>query len=185
MERYLLIKFNKDDYSTLVHSLNVVFQNIKISRLDEDEIYIYDIDPSSYQKDLLLSLFYDLGIKVKVLICYTISNYTRLMLNYINDNSITNLVDFIFDAIINKNDKIIKQTATIFDSVDYDLLLTIKEYISNDLNVLKTSKSLYLHRNTLNYRINKFINITSLDIRDFNNAYFFLLCLKCKEILDL
>ncbi|MBR1925387.1 MAG: helix-turn-helix domain-containing protein [Clostridia bacterium] len=51
-----------------------------------------------------------------------------------------------------------------------ELLLTIKEFLKNDLNVLKTSKKTFMHRNTLLYRIEKVKKLTGLDARCFEDA---------------
>jgi len=51
-----------------------------------------------------------------------------------------------------------------------ELLLTIKEFLKNDLNVLKTSKKTFMHRNTLLYRIDKVKKLTGLDARCFEDA---------------
>ena len=40
----------------------------------------------------------------------------------------------------------------------------------NNLNVTKTSKQLYMHRNTLNYKLDYIYNITNLNLQVFNDA---------------
>ena len=52
-----------------------------------------------------------------------------------------------------------------------ELLDTIKIYIENNLNVSLTAKKLYMHRNSLQYRIDKFIERTNIDIRNFQGAF--------------
>ncbi|HKL95322.1 MAG TPA: helix-turn-helix domain-containing protein [Haploplasma sp.] len=47
---------------------------------------------------------------------------------------------------------------------------TLNVFFDNDLNSLKTSKVLNIHRNTLNYRLNTFFDKTGLDPRKFNDA---------------
>jgi len=53
---------------------------------------------------------------------------------------------------------------------DEELTLTAETFFANNLNLIKTSEALIVHRNTLLYRINKIINLLNLDIRKFDDA---------------
>ncbi|MGL5977467.1 MAG: helix-turn-helix domain-containing protein [Erysipelotrichaceae bacterium] len=57
-----------------------------------------------------------------------------------------------------------------FYHVDRELIHTANEFLKSGLNANKASAKLYLHRNTLSYRLQKFIQSTNLDIRDYYNA---------------
>lgn len=66
-------------------------------------------------------------------------------------------------------------------AADTDLLKTIETFIACNLNVSVTAKELYLHRNSLQYRLDKFRDKTGIDIREFQQAvavYIALLALK-------
>jgi DNA-binding PucR family transcriptional regulator len=55
---------------------------------------------------------------------------------------------------------------------------SIKVFLENNLNASLTAKKLYIHRNTLQYRIDKFIDKTGIQLKDFYGAYtVFLACL--------
>lgn len=54
-------------------------------------------------------------------------------------------------------------------------------FILSGLNATLAAKRLYIHRNTFNYRLNKFIEQTSLDIRDFDNALLLYIYNKAKK----
>lgn len=56
---------------------------------------------------------------------------------------------------------------------DKELLLTAEEFLENSLNVSETARKLYLHRNTLSYRLEKIEKGTGLDIRKFSDAVTF------------
>lgn len=63
--------------------------------------------------------------------------------------------------------------------LDQDLLDTAIEFFQNDLNVTETSNRLYIHRNTMLYRLGKIKSMTGYDIRSFSEAVnFYLLYLK-------
>ncbi|MBE0450259.1 MAG: helix-turn-helix domain-containing protein [Clostridia bacterium] len=53
---------------------------------------------------------------------------------------------------------------------DSELELTAMVFLENNLNITETANKLFIHRNTLIYRLNKLENITGYDIRKFNDA---------------
>lgn len=53
---------------------------------------------------------------------------------------------------------------------DKELLHTIEAFFACNLNITVTAKNLYMHRNSLQYRIDKFIEKTGIDIRQFHQA---------------
>lgn len=61
---------------------------------------------------------------------------------------------------------------------DEELIQTAIRFFENDLNITETSRQLYVHRNTLIYRLNKIEKLTGLDLRSFDDAIqFFMLML--------
>ena len=59
------------------------------------------------------------------------------------------------------------------DNFDEELLITINKFFENSLNVSETSRQLFIHRNTLVYRLDKLQKQTGLDIRVFEDAITF------------
>ncbi|MBS6193992.1 MAG: helix-turn-helix domain-containing protein [Clostridiales bacterium] len=59
------------------------------------------------------------------------------------------------------------------DTFDEETLTTINKFFENNLNVSETSRQLYVHRNTLVYRLEKLQKSTGLDIRVFDDALTF------------
>lgn len=53
---------------------------------------------------------------------------------------------------------------------DTEMYLLLEQFFELDCNVSETAKSLYVHRNTLLYRLDKFKQETGLDVRNFNDA---------------
>ena len=56
------------------------------------------------------------------------------------------------------------------EELDEETLTTINTFLENNLNVSETSRQLYVHRNTLLYRLEKLEKYTGLDIRIFDDA---------------
>jgi sugar diacid utilization regulator len=74
-------------------------------------------------------------------------------------------------------DKVNMELSSVFLE-DPELYTTIKVFLENNLNASLTSKKLFIHRNTLQYRIDKFIDKTGVQLKDFYGAFtVFLACL--------
>jgi len=58
-------------------------------------------------------------------------------------------------------------------ALDDETILTINKFFGNDLNVSETSRQLFVHRNTLVYRLEKIYKLTGLDLRKFDQAIVF------------
>lgn len=63
------------------------------------------------------------------------------------------------------------------DEFDDETLTTINKFFENSLNVSETSRQLYIHRNTLVYRLDKLEKGTGLDLRVFEDAITFKIAL--------
>ena len=63
------------------------------------------------------------------------------------------------------------------DDLDEETLTTINKFFENNLNISETSRQLFVHRNTLVYRIEKLEKSTGLDIRTFDDALTFKIAL--------
>lgn len=63
------------------------------------------------------------------------------------------------------------------EEFDEETLVTINKFFENNLNVSETSRQLYIHRNTLVYRLDKLQKSTGLDLRVFEDAITFRIAL--------
>lgn len=71
-----------------------------------------------------------------------------------------------------------------FNCLDAETLLTIQKFFENNLNVSETSRQLYVHRNTLVYRLDKIQKLTGLDIRKFDDAIIFKVSMLVRKYLE-
>ncbi|MBE6729621.1 MAG: PucR family transcriptional regulator [Ruminococcaceae bacterium] len=69
------------------------------------------------------------------------------------------------------------------ESLDQETLFTIQKFFENNLNVSETSRKLFVHRNTLVYRLEKIKKITGLDLREFDHAIIFKIALMVNKYL--
>jgi len=89
-------------------------------------------------------------------------------------------LDRIIDAIpAEEREKLIREfrSGNIGETFDEEMMETVRVFFRNDLNITAASKELFIHRNTLNYRLDKIRRETGLDLRTFQDAIVFrLIC---------
>ena len=67
---------------------------------------------------------------------------------------------------------------------DEETLTTVAKFFENNLNVSETSRQLYIHRNTLVYRLDKLQKMTGLDLRNFDDAIIFKIMLMVSKYMQ-
>lgn len=71
-----------------------------------------------------------------------------------------------------------------YEALDQETLVTIDKFFENNLNGSETSRQLFVHRNTLVYRLDKVQKITGLDLRSFDDAVLFKLATMVRQYLE-
>lgn len=74
----------------------------------------------------------------------------------------------------NKKNDIVKKFSAYFNELDKEMQKTIEVFINVGLNISLASKKLFIHRNTLIYRLDKIAKDTGFDIRNFKDASIFM-----------
>lgn len=134
-------------------------------KVDSNIIEIYNlademtIESFAIEENLKVMISSNLGEIEKNLIKY-ISNYKKLIYR----SSEVCLIE-----ILSGNNSIIKVLDDVFSKLDTYLIDNLMIYYYENLNKINTSKRLYIHRNTLNYRIKKAEDITNYNFDDINN----------------
>jgi len=70
------------------------------------------------------------------------------------------------------------------DDFDEETLITVDKFFENNLNVSETARKLYIHRNTLVYRLDKLQKQTGLDLRNFDDAITFKITLMVGKYMN-
>jgi len=105
----------------------------------------------------------------------TVINYESLGLGRIIYQLPTTLCEMFLNEVFKKSP---------IETLDEDTIETINKFFENNLNVSETSRKLYVHRNTLVYRLEKIKKITGLDLREFDHAIVFKVAMMVKQYLD-
>ena len=105
----------------------------------------------------------------------TIINYENLGIGRLIYQLPTTLCEMFLSEVFKKNP---------IDSLDAETLSIITEFFENNLNISETSRKLFVHRNTLVYRLGKIKKLTGLDLREFDQAIVFKVALMVKKYLN-
>ena len=93
-----------------------------------------------------------------------VNAYGRLGIGRLIYQLPVNLCKIYIDEIFGENDP---------SDFDEETLTTVNKFFENNLNVSETSRQLFVHRNTLVYRLEKLQKSTGLDVRTFDDALTF------------
>ena len=104
----------------------------------------------------------------------SIINYESLGIGRLIYQLPTTLCEIFLSEVFKKNS---------IDSLDQETLFTINKFFENNLNVSETSRKLFVHRNTLVYRLEKIKKLTGLDLRQFDHAIVFKVALMVRKYL--
>lgn len=198
-KNYLVINIKSDNLSIIYNILKNTFNN-DIYIIDNiDSIYIFDFLLENNFINKLIDIIknntnhYNIGISYifndinDIKIAIGNSNLTLkagITFNlgrviYYDDlkieNIILNLDKDIISNIINSNNY------KSLNELDNELLYTIEIFFKNNLDINKTSNELFIHRNSLSYRLDKIYKITNLNLKNFKDLtylYFLLLIFK-------
>lgn len=105
----------------------------------------------------------------------TIINYENLGIGRLIYQLPTTMCEMFLSEVFKKNP---------IDSLDDETLSIITKFFENNLNISETSRKLFVHRNTLVYRLGKIKKMTGLDLREFDQAIVFKVALMVKKYLD-
>lgn len=105
----------------------------------------------------------------------TIINYENLGIGRLIYQLPTTLCEMFLSEIFKKSP---------IDALDTETLDIITKFFENNLNISETSRKLFVHRNTLVYRLGKIKKLTGLDLREFDQAIVFKVALMVNKYLN-
>ena len=156
--------------SYLYNSTSIVYKNKIIS--------FYQKKEKMYFQEIIDSLSEDLGTRIKIFEGFRISLKNNLDFLKIfsiiekyqeKEYSYMNIADIILSTnTININN--IKEILLREELKDYNFISLVREMFKNDLNVSKAANDLYMHRNTLNNKLDTIEFNTSISLRNFKGA---------------
>ncbi|WP_249870187.1 PucR family transcriptional regulator [Oceanobacillus saliphilus] len=151
--------------------------------IEQQEAYMEESISYDQISDTLMS---DLYVKIKFLVGPFLSQYTGLRNYYsfllesaasvftVTDKTVVTYVEVIPYNLVEHTAPDKRREISNFILADFkddeDFLHTIRTFIDCNLNISVTAKKLYMHRNSLQYRIDKFHEKTGIDLKQFEQA---------------
>ena len=168
--------FFKGNNQNEIISVLEVYEEYRVKQIEENYLEItitddFDVETIKKARDfVMVELFQDFTAFASPLnFDFPIEDILDILpeLNkgiYLIENLIYELVKH------SKTELISKLRSYYYNRFSPETIETILGFIDQDLNATKTSKALYMHRNTLNYRLDNFIKKTEIDVRKFSGA---------------
>ena len=166
---YDVISLEYHDYIVIIGDLDDIDEQVKGLR---DSIYsnVYIKCYISYCK---IDSIKEIGKKIN-------ENFQKidLAIKYNLSEDIYEEKSIIFETIVDSihgtvKEKMLNNFSQGFSKLNGEMIKTIDVFLKSGLNITEASKELYIHRNTLIYRLDKIQKYTGYDLRSFNDAMIF------------
>lgn len=160
---------NKEQVDLLLRQQLQVELELYFNKDNIGELTIYgneDIIGNLYTFNRIMES--DFGTPILIVM---VPKFDSCFLDLIKHSPVRSGVFSAYDLLIKLNYKENYHFPEIFSNIDKEILDTAKAFIECGLNASAASRMLYIHRNTFNYRLKKFIEITKIDVRLVNNAF--------------
>ena len=184
MYRYIIIQGKKPiiEQVNMIESLFSEFMVIKTINHDDYHVFMtYEQETDVSFLDVILNVSSDIFNDLRIYVSHTLEDLD----NYQKHQAyvLSKLKEMPFNKYVYVDDKVLLKANldTLDDELKHfilkkyaqDLMMheTIKGYLESNQNMVIAAKKLYVHRNTLIQRIEKFHQVTGFDIRQFQDAY--------------
>ena len=164
----------------LIHVFESIGDNIVIESVKDDVITLLDTDyynPEPIDLEAFQMLLVDdFGGDVTTIIEPYIEDDFSLgedLKGFIKDlpHGVYYFEDVVTYVVLKNNQELKKKITDFILSVsNQEVVHTVREFIENNMNSSVSAKKLYMHRNTLNYRIENFIEATHINVKTFKGA---------------
>ena len=164
----------------LIELFNSFGDNIEVESTSKDNIIVLDKDYYNPEPVDLVSfqalIQEDFGGEVSIFVEPYIEEEFPLgnLINKFLPNLPYDIYFFedLITHVVLKDDKNLKELIKEYIStrVKSEVIHTVREFIENNMNSSLSAKKLYMHRNTLNYRIDNFIEATNINVKTFKGA---------------
>lgn len=179
MNKYFLITKNKD--LNIIDFKNFLLTFLTINSISEKGSYYiidYNIDDNISLKDALSSYIFDSNINLRIYEGSASSESTfssdikflDCVFNYSLKELYYTKKELVLELIKTKK-KVSKEFVLLDYANDYNIHELLNTFFMNNMNVVASSKALYIHRNTLINKLDRFKDHTGYDPKNFLDAY--------------
>lgn len=127
---------------------------------------IYDFDDSFSKMNVVSDLLNsDFNTTFTILLVPKFDTFMLKLLDLVNGSGVFNAYQVLNSSLI--KGKIKKEEIPLYlENIDNELINIFSIYYESGMNICSTARLLYLHRNTLNYKLTKLSNDLDMDVRD-------------------
>lgn len=156
---------------------DVIGKRIRWQRLHQDQVAFFtSVDSRATLQTYLDTYQQEYNLKFHILKTYRLHSLgesaSRIAIRK-NPGKVDSLGDLILQLMFDGNRVLLPLIVKEFSSVPRHLMQTASMLLACDLKATLASERLYVHRNTFAYRLNQFVNLTGLDIRQHDHALLF------------
>ena len=172
MKRFIIIKSNNESYKQIID----LFRQFLGNYIDVEEndylIINHNNDNNLDIENMLNSITLGLMINLKAYISSTNKfEQEKKLATYFIDELNSGIYDLKRALLELKNFKYKEEALDIILKSTGVTVEFIEEFLKYDLNVSKASKNMYVHRNTMIYKLDKLKAESGFDLRSFKDAY--------------
>ncbi len=164
----------------IIQLFSNINENIIVEQIEENFLTIIDDDFYNEEPINMDSfkelIFEDFGEEIRMFIEpysekeFELGKQFKELLPHLPSN-VYFFEDIIPYVILKQQNKLRKQIIDYITNItNKEVVHTVKEFIENNLNSSQSAKKLFMHRNTLNYRLDNFIEATNINVRTFKGA---------------
>ena len=179
MKRRVYI-YQKNVSSELIELFNSFGEQIKVESVEDDIITVLDtdyfnpepVDLSAFQELIQedfggeVIIFVEPYMEKEFILGHDIKEFIPAL-----PYGVFFFDDVITYAVLKQNHKLKREFRNfILDVTNSEVIHTVREFIENNMNSSLSAKKLFMHRNTLNYRIENFIESTHINVKTFKGA---------------
>jgi hypothetical protein len=184
MYKYLIIESKKDfqlDQALIVSLFSefITFSNIHMFNQSMEMFYEHETDVSF--QDVIVNMSSEVLLDLRIFVSLPFLTHEERDEHLFQTKSLLNQIPFnkyvyldhrvLLSYFINQITPLKKSYFLRKYSQDMMMLESLKVYLDSNQNTVSASKKLYLHRNTLLQRLEKFHQTTGFDLKIFNDAY--------------
>ena len=143
---------------------------------DEHCFFHSEININQTLNELLPLMENDLSCQITALITHDCDNLSKKALDLAakyQKGKLLSIADVCLLAVLKNETDFMKIFEDYFNHLDAELLHTNEVFLANNFSGTVSAQLLYIHRNTLLYRRDKFQQLTKLNLRDFDDASLF------------
>lgn len=180
--RFVVINFKKGNNKPILKFLSELFHDSFILKIENHYVLFYKEQQIDDIKNLMLSVMEDFSLPFRVFVSSKVSssnpnNFYLLFKSYCDflDKdyyAFSSNKELIFEVFQHDRERIKELRPVILNNCyqDHQIVLIVKALINNDLNISQAANEIYLHRNTVNNKIELVYQETQLNIKHFTDV---------------